>query len=63
MVVDEERAVRRGRAVCDKIINGMGDSPYTLQEYTMRLFSDKHAQIDVDEVTELIEAGVQVICR
>ncbi|GIH89936.1 hypothetical protein ACFFMN_11950 [Planobispora siamensis] len=63
LVADEELAIRRGRMVCDKIINGVGDSPHTLREYTMRLFSDEHAQIDAGEVTELLEAAVYVICH
>ncbi|GII04195.1 hypothetical protein [Planobispora takensis] len=63
LAADEELAIRRGRMVCDKIINGMGDSPYSLREYTMRLFSDEHAQIDAGEAEELLAGAVYVICR
>ncbi|MFF0860907.1 DUF732 domain-containing protein [Nonomuraea sp. NPDC003560] len=62
LVVNEERAIRRGRAVCDRVIHGSGGSTWTLEKYTVEELSGGTTTIDEDQAKQVIKA-VKVWCR
>jgi hypothetical protein len=61
LVVNEERAIRRGRAICDRIINKSG-SAASLVSYTVEELSGGNATIDQAQAKKAIKA-VKVWCE
>ncbi len=61
LVVNEERAIRRGRAICDRIINPPGGKNMTLAQYTVAELSGGNATINQAQAYEVIKA-VKVWC-
>lgn len=60
LAVHEERAIRRGRAVCDRILNPEGRGDIT--RYTVQALSGGDAQIDAAQARQVIKA-VRAWCR
>lgn len=60
LVVHEERAIRRGRAVCDRILNPAGRSDLT--GYVVAALSGGDATINTAQAKQVIQA-VAVWCR
>lgn len=61
LVVNEDRAIRRGRAVCDRILHPSGGT-MTLREYVVAELSGGNATIDQAQATKVV-AAVKVWCR
>lgn len=61
LVADRERALRRARGVCDRIINPRGGN-VTLEYYTAYMLSGGDAVIDEGQARRVI-AAVRVWCR
>lgn len=61
LVVNRERALRRARGVCDRIVNPPGGT-LTLTRYTAVMLSGGDAQINERQARQVIRA-VRVWCR
>src|SRR5690606_10506513 len=60
LVANAERAIRRGRSICDRIINPRGGT-MTLEEYVVAELSGGNATIDEAQARQVIRA-VKVWC-
>lgn len=61
LTVNRDRALRRARGICDRIVNPPGGD-ITLTEYTVYMLSGGNAQIDKGQARRVIRA-VKVWCR
>ncbi|GGS88455.1 DUF732 domain-containing protein [Nonomuraea spiralis] len=62
LVVNEERALRRGQRVCDRILRGSDGGTMSLEEYTVAELSGGNATINEAQAKQVIKA-VKVWCK
>lgn len=60
LVVNEDRAIRRARSICDRVINGAQGA--TLEKYVVAELSGGNATINEAQAKQVIKA-VKVWCR
>lgn len=61
LVANEDRAIRRGRAICDRILRG-SDGGMSLDKYTVEELSGGNATINEAQAKQVIKA-VKVWCK
>ncbi|MEV7011554.1 DUF732 domain-containing protein [Streptosporangium sp. NPDC051022] len=55
LAVNKDRAIRRGIAICDRMLNGMDNSKYSLPEYVVLELSGGHATINEEQARQVIQ--------